>query len=59
MSYLNKPKTDWDDLDIEDKNYMDIVRELHKLDMDKFVNLYLRPMEPDLYEKLCKAVRKF
>ena len=59
MSYFNKPKESWDDLDIEDKNYMDAVRELNKLDIDKFINLYVRPMEPELYDKLSKAFRRF
>jgi len=58
MFFYDKPKSDWDDLDIEDKDYMDIIRELGKLDMNKFVNLYLKPMEPDLYEKLYRAIKK-
>lgn len=53
-----KLKNEWDDLDVEDKTYMDAVRELNKLDIDKFVNLYLKPMEPELYDKLYRAIKR-
>ena len=53
-----KSKDEWDDLDVEDKTYMDAVRELNKLDIDKFVNLYLKPMEPELYDKLYRAIKR-
>lgn len=53
-----KLKDEWDDLDVEDKTYMDAVRELNKLDIDKFVNLYLKPMEPELYDKLYRAIKR-
>lgn len=53
-----KLKDEWDDLDVEDKTYMDAVRELNKLDIDKFVNLYLKPMEPELYDRLYKAIKR-
>ena len=53
-----KSKDEWDDLDVEDKTYMDAVRELNNLDIDKFVNLYLKPMEPELYDKLYRAIKR-
>lgn len=53
-----KLKEEWDDLDVEDKTYMDAVRELNKLDIDKFVNLYLKPMEPELYDRLYRAIKR-
>lgn len=54
-----KLKEDWDDLDIQDKDYMDVVRDLNKLDIDKFINLYVKPMDPELYDKLNKAIKRF
>ena len=54
-----KLKEEWDDLDIQDKDYMDVVRDLNKLDIDKFINLYVKPMEPKLYDKLLKAIKRF
>lgn len=43
---------DVDDLDIEDREYMDVVRKLKNLNMEKFLDLYLKAMEPDLYDKM-------
>ena len=54
-----KLKEEWDDLDIQDKDYMDVVRNLNKLDIDKFINLYVKPMDPELYDKLIKAIKRF
>lgn len=54
-----KSKDEWDDLDLEDKTYMDVIRELNKLDIDKFVNLYLKPMDPILHEKMNRAFKRF
>ena len=54
-----KLKDEWDDLDIQDKDYMDVVRDLNKLDIDKFINLYVKPMDPVLYVKLFKAIKRF
>jgi hypothetical protein len=54
-----KLKEEWDDLDIQDKDYMDVVRDLNKLDIDKFINLYVKPMDPELYDKLFKAIKRF
>ena len=54
-----KLKEEWDDLDIQDKDYMDVVRDLNKLDIDKFINLYVKPMDPELYDKLQKAFKRF
>jgi len=54
-----KLKEEWDDLDIQDKDYMDVVRDLNKLDIDKFINLYVKPMDPELYDKLLKAIKRF
>lgn len=59
MYQFNKPKTEWDDLDIEDKTYMDAIRDLNKLDIEKFVSLYLKPMDPELYEKMSRAFKRF
>jgi len=54
-----KLKEEWDDLDIQDKDYMDVVRDLNKLDIDKFINLYVKPMDPELYDKLLKAIKRY
>jgi len=59
MLDFDKPKDEWDDLDLEDKAHMNVIRELNKLDIDKFVNLYLKPMDPELYEKMSRSFRRF
>jgi hypothetical protein len=41
-----------DDLDLEDREYMNAVRDLKKLDLDRFLDQYLKVSEPELYQKL-------
>lgn len=41
-----------DDLDLEDRDYMNVVRELGKLNLDHFLENYLKVSEPELYQKL-------
>jgi hypothetical protein len=54
-----EPFNTLDDLDLEDRDYMDTVRNLKKLDLDRFLNQYLKVTEPELYDKListCKTL---
>ena len=48
--YFDKPKTQWDDLDQEDREYMDLIRKLKIMDMNKLL-MYLQT-EPELLQKL-------
>jgi len=48
--YFDKPRTQWDDLDQEDREYMDLIRKLKLMDMNKLL-MYLQT-EPELLQKL-------
>jgi hypothetical protein len=49
---LEYSKREIDDLDLEDRDYMDAVRSLKKVKIDHFLEHYLKVAEPELYEKL-------
>lgn len=46
-----------DDLDLEDRDYMDAVRNLKKLDLNRFLDQYLKVTEPELYDKLISTCK--
>lgn len=48
--YFDKPKTQWDDLDQEDREYMDLIRKLKLMDLNKLL-MYLQT-EPELLQKV-------
>ena len=48
---------DIDDLDLEDRDYMNVVRELKKLDLERFLEQYLKISEPELYDKLISTCK--
>lgn len=48
---------DIDDLDLEDRDYMNVVRELRKLDLERFLEQYLKISEPELYDKLISTCK--
>ena len=48
---------DIDDLDLQDREYMDVVRGLARLDIAKFLEQYLKVSDPNLYNKLVNYVR--
>jgi hypothetical protein len=48
--YFDKPKTQWDDLDQEDREYMDFIRKLKLMDLNK-LHMYLQT-EPELLQKV-------
>ena len=51
MSLIDKPKTDWDDLDLYDREAADIRRALDKIDLNQWVkDLY--DLDRDLFDKL-------
>jgi len=41
---------DVDDLDLQDREYMDIVRGLARVDIAKFLEQYLKVSDPKLYD---------
>ena len=57
MSNFDKPKTDWDDLDLYDRDAADIRRALRKINLDQWVqDLYT--LDPDLFDKIRDLVLK-
>lgn len=48
--YFDKPKDQWDDLDREDREYMDLIRKLKLMDLNKLL-IYLKT-EPELMQKI-------
>ena len=51
MSYSDKPKNEWDDLDLYDREAADIRRALDKIDLNQWVkDLY--DLDRDLFDKL-------
>lgn len=49
---LEYSKREIDDLDLEDRDYMEAVRNLKKVNVDHFLEHYLKVAEPELYDKL-------
>ena len=57
MSFIDKPKTDWDDLDLYDREAADIRRALEKIDLDQWVkDLY--QLDHELFTKLKNKINK-
>jgi hypothetical protein len=58
MPLYDKPKTDWDDLDLYDREAADIRRALEKIDLDQWVkDLY--QLDPELFSKLKNKINKY
>ena len=41
-----------DDLDLQDREYMNVVRGLERIDINKLMTQYLEISNPELYQKL-------
>jgi hypothetical protein len=57
MPLYDKPKTDWDDLDVYDREAADIRRALEKIDLDLWVQ-DLKQLDPELFSKLKNKINK-
>ena len=57
MLIHDKPKTDWDDLDVYDREAADIRRALEKIDLDQWVQ-DLKQLDPELFTKLKQKINK-
>ena len=57
MSLYDKPKYEWDDLDLYDRDAADIRRALEKIDLDQWVQ-DLKQLDPDLFFKLKNKINK-
>jgi len=58
MFLHDKPKTDWDDLDLYDREAADIRRALHKIDLDQWVQ-DLHSLDNELFIKLKQKINKY
>jgi hypothetical protein len=58
MLLHDKPKTDWDDLDVYDREAADIRRALEKIDLDQWVQ-DLKQLDPELFTKLKHKLNKY
>ena len=58
MLLHDKPKTDWDDLDVYDREAADIRRALEKIDLDLWVQ-DLKQLDPELFTKLKHKINKY
>ncbi len=58
MLIHDKPKTDWDDLDVYDREAADIRRALEKIDLDQWVQ-DLKQLDPELFTKLKHKLNKY
>ena len=58
MLIHDKPKTDWDDLDVYDREAADIRRALEKIDLDLWVQ-DLKQLDPELFTKLKHKLNKY
>ena len=58
MLIYDKPKTDWDDLDVYDREAADIRRALEKIDLDQWVQ-DLKQLDPELFTKLKHKLNKY
>ena len=47
-----------DDLDLEDREYMNVVRGLARVDIAKFLEQYLKVSNPELYDNLATYFKK-
>ena len=54
----DKPKTDWDELDVYDREAADIRRALEKIDLDQWVQ-DLKQLDPELFTKLKQKLNKY
>ena len=54
----SKPKHDWDDLDIYDREAADIRRALHKIDLEQWVQ-DLHSLDNELFIKLKQKINKY
>lgn len=54
---LSKPKPDWDDLDIYDREAAEIRRALHQIDLEQWVQ-DLSTLDPELFNKLKNKINK-
>jgi hypothetical protein len=57
MPLYDKPKTDWDDLDVYDREAADIRRALEKIDLDLWIQ-DLKQLDPELFTKLKQKINK-
>ena len=57
MFFTDKPKSDWDDLDIYDREAANIRRALNNIDLDQWVR-DLKSIDPELFDKLHKKITK-
>ena len=58
MFLHDKPKTDWDDIDLYDRDAADIRRALEKIDLDQWVQ-DLKQLDPELFTKLKQKLNKY
>ena len=58
MADFDKPKTEWDDLDLYDRDAADIRRALHKIDLEQWVR-DLHTLDPELFAKLKNKINKY
>ena len=58
MSLYDKPKYEWDDLDLYDRESADIRRALEKIDLDQWVQ-DLKQLDPELFTKLKQKLNKY
>ena len=53
---LCKPKPEWDDLDIYDREAAEIRRALHQIDLEQWVK-DLKSIDPELFDKLYQKMQ--
>lgn len=58
MSTFDKPKDEWDDLDVYDRDAADIRRALEKIDLDQWVK-DLHQLDLELFTKLKQRINKY
>lgn len=58
MSLYNKPKEEWDDLDLYDRESADIRRALHQIDLEQWVQ-DLHSLDNELFIKLKQKLNKY
>ena len=58
MSLYDKPKYEWDDLDLYDRESADICRALEKINLDQWVQ-DLKQLDPELFTKLKQKLNKY
>ena len=55
---LSKPKPEWDDLDIYDREAAEIRRALHQIDLEQWVK-DLHSLDPELFTQLKHKINKY